>query len=118
MQILEDEAKSINCKLIVEGANGPTSNKADEILKNKNIEVLPDIFANGGGVIVSYYEWLQNNMNQYYDEDEIYSKLKKKMQDSYYKINEYHIKYNCTLREAAYLVALEKLDKTYKSRGI
>ena len=118
MQILEDEAKSINCKLIVEGANGPTSNKADEIFKTRNIEVLPDIFANGGGVIVSYYEWLQNNMNHYYNEDEIYSKLKKKMQDSYHKINEYTIKYNCSLREAAYVVALEKLDNTYKSRGI
>ena len=55
--------------LIVEGANGPTDNIADEILKKKKIDIIPDIYANGGGVIVSYYEWLQNNMNHYYEEE-------------------------------------------------
>ena len=118
MQILKKEAEKIDCKLIVEGANGPTDNEADEILKKKKIDIIPDIYANGGGVIVSYYEWLQNNMNHYYEEEEIYLKLKIKMEESFKKLNETSKKYNCTFRDSSYIVALKKLEDTYKSRGI
>ena len=118
MQILEKEAKNIDCKLIVEGANGPTDNIADEILKKKKIDIIPDIYANGGGVIVSYYEWLQNNMNHYYDEEEIYRKLKIKMEETFKKIHKTTENYNCTFRDASYIVALKKIEDTYKSRGL
>lgn len=118
MQILEKEAEKINCKLIVEGANGPTDNKAEIILNKKNIDIIPDIYANGGGVIVSYYEWLQNNMNHYYDEDEVYIKLKLKMEEAFKKIIKASIKYDCSYRDASYIVALKKIEDTYNSRGI
>ena len=118
MQILEKEAKKIDCKLIVEGANGPTDNIADEILKEKKIDIIPDIYANGGGVIVSYYEWLQNNMNHYYEEEEIYRRLKIKMEESFKKLHETSEKYECTFRDASYIVALKKLEDTYQSRGL
>ena len=118
MQILEKEAKNIDCKLIVEGANGPTDNIADEILKKKKIDIIPDIYANGGGVIVSYYEWLQNNMNHYYDEEEIYRKLKIKMEETFKKIHKTTEEYNCTFRDASYIVGLKKIEDTYKSRGL
>jgi glutamate dehydrogenase (NAD(P)+) len=118
MQILEKEAKNIDCKLIVEGANGPTDNIADEILKKKKIDIIPDIYANGGGVIVSYYEWLQNNMNHYYEEEEIYRKLQIKMEETFKKIHKTTEEYNCTFRDASYIVALKKIEDTYKSRGL
>lgn len=118
MQILEKEAKNIDCKLIVEGANGPTDNIADEILKKKKIDIIPDIYANGGGVIVSYYEWLQNNMNHYYEEEEIYKKLKIKMEESFKKLHKTTEKYDCTFRDSSYIVALKKIEDTYKSRGL
>ena len=118
MQILKEEAENIDCRLIVEGANGPLDNNADSILKNKNITVIPDIYANGGGVIVSYYEWLQNNMNNYYTQEEIFNKLENKLENTYFKLNTIQKKYNCTLRESAYICALEKLENSYKSRGL
>ncbi len=118
MQILEDDAKSINCKLIVEGANGPTCNRADIILQKKNIDLIPDIYANGGGVIVSYFEWVQNNMNLFYDEEDIYQKLNLKMTENFKKIRDISLQYNCTFRDAAYIIGLIKLDNTYKARGL
>ena len=118
MQILEDDAKSINCKLIVEGANGPTCNRADIILQKKNIDLIPDIYANGGGVIVSYFEWVQNNMNLFYDEEDIYQKLNLKMTENFKKIRDISLQYNCTFRDAAYIIGLIKLENTYKARGL
>lgn len=118
MQITEKEASSINTKLIVEAANGPTDNVADLILKNKNIDVIPDILANSGGVLVSYFEWLQNKTNEYWEEDEINEKLEKKMKKTMNKVSKTSDDFNCTLREASYILALKKLENAYKSRGI
>ena len=118
LQIGETEAKNLNCKLIAEGANGPTDYKADLILKERNIEVIPDILANSGGVLVSYFEWLQNKNNEYLTEEEIYEKLENKMALIFQKVKGVSLEYNCTLREAAYIVAMKKIEARYLSRGL
>ena len=118
LQIGEKEAKQVNCKLVAEGANGPLDQNADLILKERNIDVIPDILANSGGVLVSYFEWLQNKNNEYLTEDEIYNKLEKKMELVYTNVNQTAKEYNCTLREAAYIVAMKKIEARYKSRGL
>jgi glutamate dehydrogenase (NAD(P)+) len=118
LQIGKEQAENINCKLIVEGANGPTNYEADLILKEKNIDVIPDILANSGGVLVSYFEWLQNKNNEYLTEEEIYDKLEKKMQLVFQKVHQTSKEYNCTLREAAYIVAMKNIEARYISRGL
>ena len=118
LQILEKEANNINCKLIVEAANGPIDNIADNIFKHKNIDVIPDILANSGGVLVSYFEWLQNKTNEYLDEDEINLKLEKKMHKTFNNVFDISKQYNCTLREASYIKSIQKLENTYLSRGL
>jgi glutamate dehydrogenase (NAD(P)+) len=118
LQIGKKRANNINCKLIVEGANGPTDYEADFILKKKNIDVIPDILANSGGVLVSYFEWLQNKNNEYLTEQEVYNKLEKKMELVFNKVNLISKEYNCSLREAAYIVAMKNIEARYISRGL
>ena len=118
LQILEKEANNINCKLIVEAANGPIDNIADNIFKHKNIDVIPDILANSGGVLVSYFEWLQNKTNEYLDEDEINLKLEKNINKTFNNVYDISKQYNCTLREASYIKSIQKLENTYLSRGL
>jgi glutamate dehydrogenase (NAD(P)+) len=118
LQILEEEANDIKCKAIIEAANGPIDTKADKILQNKGVDVIPDIYANGGGVIVSYFEWLQNNSNEYLSEDVISDKLIQKMNNTYHNIISYKELYNCSYRAAAYIIALQRLENNCKSRGL
>ena len=118
LQILEKEANNINCKLIVEAANGPIDNIADNIFKHKNIDVIPDILANSGGVLVSYFEWIQNKTNEYLDEDEINLKLEKNINKTFNNVYDISKQYNCTLREASYIKSIQKLENTYLSRGL
>ena len=113
LQINGEIAKNINCDLIVEGANGPTDHIADVILESKNIDVLPDIFANSGGVMVSYFEWIQNKQDNYWTLDEINKKLEERMIHTFNKLNEIKNKYLCTYRIAAYYLALKRLEYFY-----
>lgn len=115
--ITKDNAGSINTKIIVELANGPTTVEADEILHKKNVLVLPDILANAGGVTVSYFEWVQNNMGYYWEENEIKTKLEKKMISSF---NEIWLNYNSNehdFRTNTYIYAINKILKAEKLRG-
>ena len=118
MQIDETRAKNIDCQLIVEGANGPTTEEADKILKDKNIIVIPDILANSGGVLVSYYEWLQNKQNMSWEKEDIIKKLDVKMAQCYNKIDQLSKKYNCTMREASFIYSLQSLEKVYQNKGL
>lgn len=110
-------ANKIKAKLIVEGANGPTTSRADEILNNKGILVVPDVLANGGGVTVSYFEWVQNRTGYYYREEEINKRADNWMRKAFDNVWEASQKYKVSLRIAAYIVALQKVEKAIKARG-
>jgi glutamate dehydrogenase/leucine dehydrogenase len=110
-------ANKIRAKLIVEGANGPTTAKADEILASKGIKVVPDILANGGGVTVSYFEWVQNRTGYYYREEEINKRADTWMKKAFENVWNTAHQYDVTLRIAAYIFALQKVEKAIKSRG-
>ena len=113
LQINKDIAENIDCSLIVEAANGPIDNEAEEILENKKIDIIPDILANSGGVLVSYYEWLQNKRDEYWTEKEIRNKFDIKITDTFKKIYNLSEKNNCSLREASYIYSLNKLNEKY-----
>jgi glutamate dehydrogenase (NAD(P)+) len=119
-QITEETAPDLNVRLVAEGANGPTDPEGDDILRARGIDVIPDVLCNAGGVIVSYFEWLQNKRSESWDLDEVDAKLRKKMQTAYHKVRETASRYafDTDWRTAAYIVALSKLEKVYKERGI
>lgn len=116
-QITEENADKVQAKLILELANGPITPKADEILENNKIDVIPDILANSGWVMVSYFEWVQNDMNFYWEEDEIQDKLKKKIVEAAINVGETAKKYDTTYRAWAFLVAMERIFSAMKDRG-
>ena len=118
LQIDDDIAHNLNCKFIAEGANGPIHDSAEDILKLNNITVIPDVLANSGGVLVSYFEWLQNRSGEYWEKDTVVQKMDIKMIKTYRKICDVAEKYNCTLREACYIYALIKIDDVNKTKGI
>ena len=118
MQIDEKEAENMRCDVVVEGANGPVTAKGDEILKRRGITVVPDILANSGGVVVSYYEWLQNRQDVTWEKQEVLDKLDGKMAECYKKVNEIAEKRKCTMREASYIYSLKLIEGVYKQRGI
>lgn len=117
-QITSDTAPLVNVKLVIEGANGPTDSDGDRILRERGIHILPDILANAGGVIVSYFEWLQNKRREYWDLEEVDSKLHRKLTKSYIRVKETAEEYETDWRTAAYIVALRRLEHVYKERGI
>lgn len=116
-QITGANADQIKAQLIVEGANGPITAGADEILTKKGIIVVPDILANGGGVTVSYFEWTQNRFGYYYPEDEINKRADRYMINAFKNIWAVADKHKVSLRIAAYIFAIEKVSKSLKSRG-
>jgi glutamate dehydrogenase (NAD(P)+) len=112
------EAKALKCKLVVEGANGPTYPEAEEVLQSRGIDVLPDIFANSGGVIVSYYEWLQNKRSERWDMEEVEARLERRMKRTYAAIRDYAADRGTDWRTAAYAIGLERIQRSYAERGI
>jgi glutamate dehydrogenase/leucine dehydrogenase len=115
--ITKDNAARILAKLIVEGANGPTSATADDIINEKGIMVVPDILANAGGVTVSYFEWVQNRIGYKWAEDRINRRCERALKDAFNTVFETSIKHNVSLRLAAYIVAIDKVSSTYRYRG-
>jgi glutamate dehydrogenase (NAD(P)+) len=110
-------ADSIKAKLIVEGANGPTSAKADDIIAEKGIAVVPDILANAGGVTVSYFEWVQNRLGYKWTKERVFRRSDRIMKSAFDNVYRTSLKYNVTLRIAAYIVAIDKVAKAYSFRG-
>jgi glutamate dehydrogenase (NAD(P)+) len=110
-------ASKIQAKLIVEGANGPTSAKADKIINDKGIMVVPDILANSGGVTVSYFEWVQNRLGYKWTLELVTERAERIMTDAFEKVYATSQKYNVPMRIAAYIVAIDKVSQTYKFRG-
>ena len=117
-QITADNAGKLNCSCIVEAANGPTTEKADKILEERGITLIPDIFANSGGVIVSYFEWVQNIQELTWDREQVNAMLEKLMSKSFQSLLEVIQECRCTFRMAAYIVALRKLVTAEKMKGI
>ncbi len=115
--ITEEIAHNIKAKLIVEGANGPTTAEADHILNEKGIIVVPDILANGGGVTVSYFEWVQNNYGYYWTEDEVNSKHDASMKAAFENVWNNGQQYKTTMRIGAYITALKKVELGILARG-
>jgi glutamate dehydrogenase/leucine dehydrogenase len=107
----------IKAKLIVEGANGPTSAKADAIINEKGIMAVPDILANAGGVTVSYFEWVQNRLGYKWTADRVNRRSDRIMKDAFDHVYQASIKYDVPMRIAAYIVAIDKVAKTYTFRG-
>lgn len=115
-QITAANAGAVHAKLILELANGPVSPEADGILKKKKVVVLPDILANAGGVTVSYFELVQNQMNYYWSQEEIGEKLERIMKRAWETVKENAKRYHCTYREAATITALKRLEAAIKWR--
>ena len=116
--ICGENANKLNCQLVVEAANGPVDMEAEEILIGKNIEVIPDILANSGGVVVSYYEWLQNKQCEYLEESENLQKLTNQMSKTFNRVIERQKKENCSMRIACYLLAIEKIKVVVENKSI
>ena len=115
--ITVSNAKKIQAKLIVEGANGPTSSKADNIIYEKGISVVPDILANAGGVTVSYFEWVQNRLGYKWTAERVNRRSDRIMKDAFDNVYRVAMEYKVPMRIAAYMVAIDKVAKTYKYRG-
>ncbi len=115
--ITVSNAKKIQAKLIVEGANGPTSSKADNIIYEKGISVVPDILANAGGVTVSYFEWVQNRLGYKWTAERVNRRSDRIMKDAFDNVYRVATEYKVSMRIAAYMVAIDKVAKTYKFRG-
>lgn len=117
-QIKEENVNSIQARIIVEGANGPITTFADEALQKKGIIVIPDILANAGGVVVSYFEWVQNAQSFMWDEDYINNNLEKVMKKAFGEVWQVHLEKGVSMRVAAYMVALGRVVSAKKLRGI
>jgi glutamate dehydrogenase/leucine dehydrogenase len=115
--ITSTNAPDIKAKLIVEGANGPTSSRADHIINEKGITVVPDILANAGGVTVSYFEWVQNRLGYKWTADRVNRRSDRIMKDAFNNVYKTALEYKVPMRIAAYMVAIDKVAKTYKFRG-
>lgn len=116
-QITEENARKIKAKTILELANGPITPEADKILEENNIMVIPDILANAWGVMVSYFEQVQNNMNFYWEEQEIEDKLKKKITHAAEDVYNQACNYKTSLRSGAYIIAMKRVFAAMKDRG-
>jgi len=115
--ITHENVNSLRCRLIVEGANGPTSAKADSMIQEKGIMAVPDILANSGGVTVSYFEWVQNRLGYKWGLDRVQRRSDRILKDAFDKVYNTAQKHNSTLRIGAYVVAIDKVAQTYKFRG-
>ncbi len=118
-QITEDNANNIGrtVKIIAEGANGPTSLDADKILNERKIFLIPDLLANAGGVTTSYFEQVQSNMNYFWEKEEVLGKLDTKMTSAYIDVSNFSKANNLSMREAAYVIAVDRVAQSSKNRG-
>jgi glutamate dehydrogenase (NAD(P)+) len=116
--ITSKNAERIQARILIEGANGPTTVKADTILEAKGVFVVPDILANAGGVTTSYFEWVQDRMGYFWTEDEVNQRLERIMIDSFNDVLHYAVAHGVNNRIAAYMLAIDRVAYTTKQRGM
>jgi glutamate dehydrogenase (NAD(P)+) len=117
-QITEENAGAVKAKIIVEGANGPTTPEADAILAKAGVIVVPDILANAGGVTVSYFEWVQDLQANFWDEEDVNRSLDRLMLRSFGDVYDVAAREKCDLRMAAQILAIHRVAKAATLRGI
>ena len=116
--ITQDNADTLQANIVVEGANGPTTSRGDEILRGRDIPVIPDILANAGGVTVSYFEWLQDINRRQWSLEQVNNELEKEMMRAWNKVRAEVEKRDVSWRDAAYIVALSRLAEAHEARGL
>jgi glutamate dehydrogenase (NAD(P)+) len=117
-QITGQNANRLKCKILAEGANGPTTAEADGILHEKGVFVIPDILANAGGVTVSYFEWVQDRMGYFWEEKLVNERLERIMKDSFHEVVSYSEKHKVDMRTASYMLAIDRVAYDTRMRGI
>jgi glutamate dehydrogenase (NAD(P)+) len=118
MQITKNNAARIHCRLLAEGANGPTTPEADAILRDKGIFLIPDILANAGGVVVSYFEWVQDLQNFFWTEDEVNKKLREILVKAFHEVLDMSQTQKVDMRMAALMIGIERVTKAMLWRGL
>ena len=125
--IHQDNAHNIKCKILAEGANGPTTPLADKILTEKGVFVIPDVLCNAGGVTASYFEWVQGLQSFFWTEDEVNERLDRIMTRAFHEVNDIYVAEKAkdaddenplTTRQAAYMLAVKRVGAAIKKRGI
>ena len=117
-QIGAAEATALKCRLVAEGANGPTTPEGDAVLEKRGIEIIPDVLCNSGGVIVSYFEWLQNKTGEAWDEERVTHSLRKIITKAHREVASIAAANKIDMRSACYWKALKQIDRVYAARGI
>jgi len=116
-QITDKNASDIKAKIVAEAANGPTTAEADKILTDKGVLVCPDILANAGGVVVSYFEWVQDIESFYWSEEQVNTRLKIKMTDAFTRVYDFSQRKQVPMRKAAYMLAVQRMGEAMQTRG-
>jgi glutamate dehydrogenase (NAD(P)+) len=117
-QINKNNADRIRARIVIEGANGPTTPEADDILNDKGVTIVPDVVANAGGVTVSYFEWVQDFSSFFWTEDEINNRLEMMMRSAYTTVAAVAKEHNVTLRTAAFIVGCARILESRQVRGL
>ncbi|MDX9912808.1 MAG: Glu/Leu/Phe/Val dehydrogenase [Phycisphaerales bacterium] len=117
-QVTEETARLLQVRLVAEGANGPTTTEGDAVLRERSIAVLPDVLCNAGGVIVSYFEWLQNRSGAAWNAAEVDQRLREILERAYARVKQMATDKSLDWRDAAYAVALRRIEQVYAERGI
>jgi glutamate dehydrogenase (NAD(P)+) len=118
MQITEVNATRLQCRILAEGANGPTTPQADAILREKGVFIIPDILANAGGVVVSYFEWVQDLQNFFWTENEVSSKLRDVLVKAFHQVLDMSQKHSVDMRMAALMIGIDRVVKAMLWRGL
>jgi glutamate dehydrogenase (NAD(P)+) len=118
MQITEVNAPRLQCRILAEGANGPTTPQADAILREKGVFLVPDILANAGGVVVSYFEWVQDLQNFFWTEDEVNNKLRDVLVKAFHQVLEMSQKQSVDMRQAALMIGIDRVTRAMLWRGL